>query len=104
VPQCFSVQPEDRPGIDPNGGAGGENGAGGASGGPGAGGGQVPPPGNADLGVTAIPDGGFDNNGDATGDKASGCDACTVRSGAAEPWIFAALAGFGLAVRRRRRR
>ena len=103
IPQCFSTEPEDRPGIDPN--AGDEGGNGGGNGGqpdvgPGPG---VLGPNTSDMSVVAIPDGGFDNKGD--GDQAaSGCDACTVRGGASEPWVLAALAGLGVIVRRRRRR
>ena len=98
VPQCFSSQPEDRPTID-NGGAGGTSGGGEDMGTPGGGG---LAPNGLDMNVAAVPDGGFaGGNGDEA--KASGCGACAVRGSGGEPWVLAALAGFGLAVRRRRR-
>jgi MYXO-CTERM domain-containing protein len=100
VPQCFSVAPEDRPGIDPNDPTGGAGGGGGGEGGESGNGGL--PPSTPDMLVAPLPDGGFTSGGDGTA-KASGCDACTVRGGGSEPWALLALAGFGAAIRRRRR-
>jgi MYXO-CTERM domain-containing protein len=102
VPQCFSVAPEDRPGINPDDPANGGGGGAGGNGGGNEGGSGGLPPSTPDMMVASLPDGGFTNGGDSTS-KASGCGACTVRGGGSESWALLALAGLGVAIRRRRR-
>ncbi len=94
--QCYSSAPEDRPTVGPA-----------PNVGPGGGGrtdmGVDPAGGSgplADAGFAPVPDGG---RAGGDGSKGASCGACSTARGPADSWVFLALAGVGVATRRRRK-
>ena len=97
--QCLSAAPEDRPTVGPEADAGAPVGASDGGGtGPGPSDLGTSPGGRADMGFVPVPDGGFTDSLA----KSSGCNCSTARS-PVQPWIVMALAGVGVATRRRRK-